>query len=111
MMGALWDEAPAELEWNLPQGGYYIWCKLPEGVTAQRLMVKAAEEGVAFIPGDAFYVGSGGERQFRLSFSRCSLEVINEGIARLCRVLKDLLNETWMATGEKSNAEEITPLI
>ncbi|MFZ5631607.1 MAG: PLP-dependent aminotransferase family protein [Bacillota bacterium] len=93
MLAALDEEAPPGMEWNRPAGGYYIWCSLPGGVTATRLLARASGAGVAFLPGDAFYAGGGGAGNIRLGFSRYRPGVIKEGVSRLCRVINELISE------------------
>src|SRR5207247_9251950 len=44
------------VRWNDPEGGFYFWVRLPEGMTARRLLDVAPEEGVAFVPGRAFAI-------------------------------------------------------
>ena len=56
MIEALNRYAPPGLSWNRPEGGYYLWCRLPEGVPASELTAKAAAEGVAVLPGVPTYM-------------------------------------------------------
>ena len=42
MMDALKTYAPPGLTWNHPDGGYYLWCRLPEGLPADLLAPQAA---------------------------------------------------------------------
>jgi hypothetical protein len=41
--------------WNTPDGGMFLWARLPAGIDAVDLLPKAVERGVAFVPGAAFY--------------------------------------------------------
>lgn len=56
MIEALNRYAPPGLSWNRPEGGYYLWCRLPEGVPASELTAKAAAKGVAVLPGVPTYL-------------------------------------------------------
>lgn len=82
------------LSWSVPEGGYYLWCELPPGVKAAALLTKAAEKKVTFVPGNAFYVNSGGKDRIRLCFSRHSETTIREGIYRLCEAISEILNQS-----------------
>ncbi|SDG70879.1 PLP-dependent aminotransferase family protein [Desulfosporosinus hippei] len=93
MIAALEEYAPEGLSWTIPTGGYYIWCQLPQEMKATALLTKAAEKKVAFVPGNAFYVNSGGRSCIRLCFSRHSTSTIREGIFRLCRAISELINQ------------------
>jgi 2-aminoadipate transaminase len=56
MMGALERHLP-EARWTVPEGGYFLWLELPDGVRAADLR----PEGVTFVPGTDFFPG-GAER-------------------------------------------------
>jgi DNA-binding transcriptional MocR family regulator len=72
------------IDWKKPEGGYYIWCRLPECITNNRLVSKAAEKGVIYLPGEIFYPdGTQGENFMRLNFIFPDVLGIDEGIRRL----------------------------
>lgn len=71
------------IHWRTPEGGYYLWCALEGGLRASDLQEEAARLGVAFIPGDAFYPGVGGEDHLRLNFSGPDNASLGEGARRL----------------------------
>lgn len=91
MNDALLKYAPSDLIWNKPRGGYYIWCKLPKGVSAAKLVKKAAEHKVAFVPGNPFFVSGHGDEFIRLNFTFVPFEDIELGIKRLCAAIKELM--------------------
>jgi 2-aminoadipate transaminase len=76
------------IEWNTPDGGMFLWVKLPQGMNAVHLLPKAVERNVAYVPGAAFYSGHAQHNTLRLSFVTASLAQINQGIAALAQVLK-----------------------
>jgi len=65
-----------------PQGGFFLWIKLPTGSDPAKLALLAAEARVQYTPGRAFYANGGGEDHIRLAFSYESPEKCYEG-ARL----------------------------
>ena len=71
--------------WNDPEGGFYFWMTLPQGMSARRLLDVALEERVAFVPGDAFSITTDLTNTFRLSYSSPTPDRIDEGVARLRR--------------------------
>ena len=93
MCDALSKNAPADLIWNRPRGGYYIWCKLPSGVSASKLIPKAAERKVVFVPGTPFYITGQGDDYIRLNFTFAAIKDITEGVQRLCEAMKELMND------------------
>jgi 2-aminoadipate transaminase len=73
------------VSWNDPDGGFYVWVRLPEHVRARRLLDVALEEGVAFVPGDAFAIDRDHGSALRFSISAPTPERIDEGVERLRR--------------------------
>jgi 2-aminoadipate transaminase len=69
--------------WTVPQGGFFVWLTLPEGVDTEAMFTTGLDCGVAYVPGSAFGEGAGLRSQLRLSFSRPKPEQISEGVARL----------------------------
>ncbi len=76
------------IQWNKPDGGMFLWVKLPQGMNAADMLPKAVERNVAYVPGAAFYSGDAQHNTLRLSFVTASVGQINEGIAALADVLK-----------------------
>jgi GntR family transcriptional regulator/MocR family aminotransferase len=74
-----------------PQGGLFVWLRLPEGASSLRLLPLAAEEGVEYAPGSRFFPQpADGERYMRLNFATQTPEHIDLGIRRLGRALQRL---------------------
>ena len=88
MLQALCRHFPASVRWTRPRGGLFLWVTLPEGVDAAALLPLALADKVAFVPGSAFHPRGGGGNTFRLNFSYCAPDVIEEGIRRLGAVLR-----------------------
>jgi len=92
MVEAMEEHFPPGAAWTVPQGGLFLWVRAPEPIHTREFLQKAVRAKVAFVPGFAFYPGeTGGEHTMRLNFSYSSEEVINEGIARLGRAMKEEL--------------------
>ncbi len=82
---------PAAVKLNPPQGGLFAWMRLPDGMSAEKLLPLACKEGVAFVPGGAFFPRSQDGAQFlRLNFVSPSPEEIKEGIKRLGKAIRRL---------------------
>jgi 2-aminoadipate transaminase len=89
MLNCMEEHFPAGVSWTRPQGGLFLWVRMPESMDAEELLKVALEEKVAFVPGRAFYPdGIGGRCCMRLNFSYSSPDVIEEGIQRLGRAMK-----------------------
>ncbi len=80
--------------WNRPDGGMFLWARLPEGMSALDLLPEAVERNVAFVPGAAFYADNADARTLRLSFVTASAQQIQEGIAALAAAIRARLPQT-----------------
>ncbi len=90
MLKALEREMPEGVSWTKPEGGMFIWMNLPEGLDGARLLERSLETTrVAFVPGQAFFPDGTGANTIRLSFSLPSTDAIDDGIARLARLIRD----------------------
>jgi 2-aminoadipate transaminase len=87
MEAALAEHFPEGSRWVTPQGGYFFWVELPDGVDTTEALPAAAERGVPYVRGADFFAGEGGRNAVRLAFSACATEQIGEGIERLAGVL------------------------
>lgn len=89
MLAALKREMPAGVEWNSPDGGMFLWARLPEGIDAVELLPQAVDKGVAFVPGSPFYAQQPDPRTLRLSFVTASVDEIDTGIAALAAAIRE----------------------
>ncbi|MFQ5646166.1 MAG: PLP-dependent aminotransferase family protein [bacterium] len=87
MLAAMDRYFPAQVSWTRPGGGLFIWVTLPEGKPSAQILKEAVKQGVAFVPGKAFYAGSQADNALRLSFATATEEQIEEGISKLGEVL------------------------
>jgi 2-aminoadipate transaminase len=87
MLGSLDRYFPGEVSWTEPQGGLFLWVKLPEGVDCLEVLDDAVEEKVVFVPGTAFYPDGRGRDALRLTFATCPADMIDEGIRRLGKAI------------------------
>mgnify|MGYP006268054427 FL=1 len=90
------------LETTRPDGGFYLWVTLPEGIDSKAMLPVAVKELVAYTPGTAFYGDGTGQNKLRICYSYPTPERINLGIKRLANVinLQVELNETFGKKGK-----------
>ncbi|HHS96358.1 MAG TPA: PLP-dependent aminotransferase family protein [Chloroflexi bacterium] len=89
MLEALAEFWPEGCSWTHPQGGLFLWARVPESIDTTEFFKRAVEEKVAYVPGVNFYPnGDGGFNAMRLNFSYSPPEKIVEGIRRLGVALK-----------------------
>ncbi|MBL6989752.1 MAG: PLP-dependent aminotransferase family protein [Bacteriovoracaceae bacterium] len=93
MLNALQEYMPKVegISWTKPEGGLFLWLRLPEHIDTEVLFYEAIKKQVAFVIGSAFYCDKTGNNTMRLNFSYPSEEQIDEGIKRLALVVKKFL--------------------
>ncbi|WP_062204991.1 PLP-dependent aminotransferase family protein [Demequina salsinemoris] len=85
-ISALQEHIP-EASWNVPDGGFYVWVKLPEGLDAKSMLPRAITARVAYVAGSAFFIDGSGTDHIRLSYCYPTPDRIREGIRRLATVV------------------------
>ena len=91
MVGALEKYMPEGVTWTNPEGGLFLWVRLPEGMSADEMFADALKENVAYVIGSAFHCDGSGKNTMRLNFSYPTPEDIDEGIKRLATAVKKRL--------------------
>ncbi len=91
---------PREVRVNVPNGGFHLWCRLPQDLRARALLREAAQYRVGFVIGEPFHVDGGGQQHFRLSYAYPKEEHIEEGIRRIGEAINNLM-------ARRSSREEI----
>jgi 2-aminoadipate transaminase len=70
-----------------PEGGFFLWLRLPSATDPRQLAERAAALRVQYTPGPVFYANGGGERYIRLAFSFEPPEKCYEGARLLARAM------------------------
>ena len=84
------DEYCPEIEYVRPQGGLFLWAKLPENIDMIDYCKRLVEKKVAVVPGTAFMIDDEAPcRYIRMNFSTPSDENIIKGIKIMADVLKE----------------------
>jgi 2-aminoadipate transaminase len=91
MLEALETHMPEGVSWTHPKGGLFLWATLPDCLDSRAIFNEAVAQKVAFVPGGSFHPLGGGSNTMRLNFSNSKPEMIQEGIERLAKVIKDNL--------------------
>ena len=86
MIQALNDYLPM-CQWNVPEGGFYTWVKLPQGLDAKDMLPRAVTNLVAYVSGTAFYANGEGRDHMRLSYCYPNEQDIREGVRRISEVV------------------------
>src|SRR5882672_1863409 len=62
MLAAMDRYFPPVIRWVPPEGGMFVWCTLPQGMSASRLFKKAVQTKVAYVSGNVFHANGGGDQ-------------------------------------------------
>ncbi|MFD4247620.1 PLP-dependent aminotransferase family protein [Streptomyces sp. NPDC058525] len=83
LLGTLGQALPAGSTWSRPDGGMFVWVRLPDGWDAAALLPHAVAQDVAYVPGAPFFAGRPDPATLRLSFASHGPAGIREGMRRL----------------------------
>jgi 2-aminoadipate transaminase len=82
---------PLKPHWHVPQGGFFLWLRLSPEVDPARVAQEAAERGIGYVPGPAFFADGSGSEYVRLAWSMLStddLEAAGELLAEAIHAAK-----------------------
>lgn len=97
MLDALARHFPEGATWTTPEGGFFIWVTLPEGVDTTAMAPQARERGVEYLPGRSCFVDGTGKNMLRLSYSFARDEEIEPGVRILGEIIQGEINEARMS--------------
>ncbi|MDR6981167.1 2-aminoadipate transaminase [Streptomyces sp. 3330] len=87
MLAGLPDALPAGSVWTRPEGGMFLWVRLPGSYDTTALLPRVVAQDVAYVPGAPFYAGEPDRSTLRLCFVTQTPDEIAEGLRRLRRGL------------------------
>ena len=88
LVDALAAHLPRDCHWIAPHGGFFIWLRLPVGISSDVFLQAAEDAGVSYVPGTQFFAHSGGENYCRLNFTMVSRNELEKGAQRLGSALR-----------------------
>ena len=110
MLEALAEYLPREATWTEPNGGLFIWARMPDYIDTTDLLARALRENVAFVPGRAAYLDGRGGSEMRLNFSGITEDDIREGVRRIGKIVREQVALYSTLTGEQpAAAREVEP--
>ena len=90
MIKSFEEYMPEGVKWTNPDGGLFLFLKLPKQYDTRELFDLAIKENVAFVTGEAFHSDGSGKNTMRLNFSFATDEKIVEGVKRLANAIRQL---------------------
>ncbi|MNI18677.1 HTH-type transcriptional regulator NorG [compost metagenome] len=73
-------------EWNIPQGGFYIWLRLVKPIAIRQLFEQALKEGILINPGNIY--DRNDQQHIRLSYAYASIQQLEQGLVRLAELIR-----------------------
>ena len=80
--------------WRRPEGGFFLWLKLPAGIPSRDVQAAANEKGVIIGQGPQFFADGRATNHVRLAFSYVPMEEIEEGCHRLGEAMAEVAART-----------------
>jgi len=75
------------LDYEKPDGGFYFWISLPEGMKVRSLMQTCHAAGVSITSGDMFLLREAEQPYIRLCYTHEDIDQIDAGMSILTRIL------------------------
>jgi len=107
MLDALAEHLPREATWTQPNGGLFIWARMPDYIDTTDLLARALRENVAFVPGRAAYLDGRGGSEMRLNFSGIGDDEIREGVRRIGKIVREQVALYSTLTGAEPAAPRV----
>ena len=93
---SLEEHLPEGIRWIEPKGGFYIWLRLPNELSASAIFKDCLEKGVVFVAGKTFDPDNEQDHNLRLSFSNMHKKDIEKGVVLLSKVIKNHLKVSML---------------
>ncbi len=90
---ALIDECEPYMRFERPQGGYFLWLTVNEGISARRVVDAAAEGGLTVVPGHHFFLDKSEDRNIRIAFTQVPISAMPEAARRLRLAFEKVADE------------------
>ncbi|MEY4339643.1 MAG: hypothetical protein RLZ14_1493 [Actinomycetota bacterium] len=78
------------ISFHRPEGGMFLWTEFADVPDTTTLLAAAVQQGVAFVPGNAFTIDQRPDAKARFSYSTLDPTQLGEAVARLARALETL---------------------
>ncbi|MDG9718870.1 PLP-dependent aminotransferase family protein [Streptomyces sp. DH24] len=88
MLAGLADALPEGSVWDRPEGGMFLWARLPDGHDTTALLPEVVRHDVAYVPGAPFYAGEPDRATLRVCFVTQTPDEIAEGLRRLGEAMR-----------------------
>jgi 2-aminoadipate transaminase len=87
-VAALREHCGDFVQFRVPQGSFYVWVRMADGIDWPQVQQLAFKEGIYFRPGERFTNDPEGRRFFRMSFALNTAEEIDNGLRALGGIMR-----------------------
>lgn len=91
LLGLLEKYMPEGITWTHPEGGLFLFLRLPEKCDTVAMYERALSAGVAYVAGSFFHLDGSGRNTMRLNFSFLDEERMEPGIKLLAQIINETL--------------------
>ncbi len=100
LMSALAAHLPAGWQARMPAGGFFVWVRLPAGMSSEALLPVAEAAGMSFVPGRRFFCDSrNGDDALRLAFTLYSPAQLETAAVRLAQAMRRCVSDAEERSG------------
>ena len=89
LLDVLDEHFPDTVRWNRPDGGFFVFVHLPEGMCGEELLRQAVDRNVAFVAGAPFYIDGSGNNTFRLSYAQSDEDAMKKAVGVIGRLIEE----------------------
>ena len=83
------------IQWEKPEGGLFVWCRLPEEIPMLDFVQRAMAQKVCVVPGTAFLTDETEPcNAFRINFSTPTDEQLTQGVAILGQIAREMTGKS-----------------
>lgn len=90
MQAAAKEYLPATVSVTNPEGGIFLWCRMPETIDSQEFANRLLRRNVAVVPGTAFSPDDAPSNGMRLNYSMPTEEQIHRAIREIGEELREI---------------------
>ncbi|MCB1188128.1 PLP-dependent aminotransferase family protein [bacterium] len=101
------EHLPEGCSYEIPNGGFAFWIKLPAGIRGIALLSMSRRAGVDFTPGAFFMPDHSDINALRLSFSRTATSEIEKGVRILCEQIGKAIADPALLKREASSFKDL----
>lgn len=89
MVEKIQESFPSGTKFVIPDGGIFIWLELPSNMDAELVFDKVFEKNIAFVPGTFFFPDRSGKNTMRLNFCTNGIDVIDQVIPKMGKIIRE----------------------